>query len=97
MENVITKSIVNVKEKINAFLNSKAWTNIVKANTFILCIAAILCGTSHWLGSFVFMYTSLVGIIDGKRIHNIHCIVINLAFLCLNGYFTYGTITAWLS
>jgi hypothetical protein len=68
------------------------WEKIVKANTYILCVAAVLCGLGHWLGSFVFMYTSTIGVIDSRKHKSFDGTLINLAFLLLNLFFSTQTI-----
>lgn len=64
------------------------WENIVKINTIILCLAAICCGASFWIGSFLFVYTSTIGFIDGIKLKNFHVITINSVFLALNLFFS---------
>jgi hypothetical protein len=73
----------------------KKFDIIVKINTIILCFAAICCGAGWAIGSFLFVYTSTIGFIDGVRNKNFHGIVINSAFLALNLFNSIKTILGW--
>lgn len=60
------------------------WKRIVEINTIMLVLAAICCGAGHWIGAFLFVYTSTIGFVDSVKNNNFHSIVINASFLALN-------------
>lgn len=62
----------------------RAWEKVVQINTIALVLAAVCCGANYWAGSFLFVYTSIIGFIDSIKVKNTHGMIINAAFLALN-------------
>lgn len=65
----------------------KIYNTIISVNTIILVLAAIFTVVGSPAGSFLFVYTSIVGFIDSMKNKNAHGLVINGTFLVMNLYF----------
>ena len=60
---------------------------LIKINAWILVLGAILTITDNPLGSFVFFYTCVIGLIDGIKQHNFNSILVNSTLGAMNTYY----------
>ena len=60
---------------------------LIKINAWILVLGAILTITNNPLGSFVFFYACVIGLIDGIKQHNFNSILVNSALGAMNTYY----------
>ena len=60
---------------------------LIKINAWILVLGAILRITNNPLGSFVFFYACVIGLIDGIKQHNFNSILVNSALGAMNTYY----------
>ena len=60
---------------------------LIKINAWILVLGAILTITDNPLGSFVFFYTCVIGLIDGIKQGNFNSILVNSALGAMNTYY----------
>ena len=65
----------------------KLYTLLLKLNCYFLVLAAIfLVINSEW-GSPLFIYTSVIGLIDNIKSRNKNGIIVNSTFATMNTYF----------
>ena len=60
---------------------------LIKINAWILVLGAILTITNNPLGSFIFFYTCVIGLIDGIKQNSFNSILINSALGAMNTYY----------
>ena len=60
---------------------------LIKINAWILVLGAILTITNNPLGSFVFFYTCVIGLIDGIKQGSLNSILVNSALGAMNTYY----------
>ena len=60
---------------------------LVMINSWVLVVAACFCVTGSSVGSFVFLYTCIIGLIDGIRNKNFDSILINGTLGGMNTFF----------
>lgn len=68
-------------------MKKKIYNLLQSVNTYLLILAAIFTGTGSILGSFLFCYTSTIGLIEGIRTKVTNAIIVNSTFLALNTFF----------
>lgn len=78
-------------------MKEKFYNLVQNLNCFFLVLAAILTVSDNCFGSFLFVYTSVVGLIDSIKNKNWQCIIINSTFTAMNFYFSILTVCEWLS
>ena len=69
-------------------MKAKIYSLIVELNCYFLVLAAIFTVIGSNWGSRVFVYTSLIGLIDSIKNKTKSGIIINSTFLAMNTYFT---------
>lgn len=60
---------------------------LVMINSWVLVVAACFCATGSIIGSFLFLYTCVIGLIDGIRNKNFDGILINGTLGGMNMFF----------
>ena len=60
---------------------------LVMINSWVLVVAACFCATGSIIGSFLFLYTCVIGLIDGIKHKNFDGVLINGALGGMNTYF----------
>lgn len=78
-------------------MKTKIYNLIQNLNCFFLVLAAIFTVTKSPFGSLLFIYTSIVGLIDAIKNKSWQGTIINSTFLAMNFYFTTLTILKLLS
>lgn len=78
-------------------MKEKIYNFIVEINCYFLVLAAILTVTNSNWGSPLFVYTSIVGLVDSIKNKVRSGIIINSTFAAMNSYFTILTIIELLS
>ena len=73
-------------------MKEKIYNLIVEMNCYWCVLAAILTVVNSLFGSFVFVYTSVVGLIDSMKNKVKSGIIINSTFLAMNTYFSILTL-----
>ena len=73
-------------------MKEKFYNIIMELNCYFCMLAAILTVTNSPIGSFVFVYTSTVGLVDSIKNKVRSGIIINSTFLAMNTYFSILTI-----
>lgn len=73
-------------------MKEKIYNIIMELNCYFCILAAILTVTNSPIGSFVFVYTSTVGLVDSIKNKVRSGIIINSTFLAMNTYFSILTI-----
>jgi hypothetical protein len=73
-------------------MKEKIYNIIMELNCYFCVLAAILTVTNSPIGSFVFVYTSTVGLVDSIKNKIRSGIIINSTFLAMNTYFSILTI-----
>lgn len=68
-------------------MKAKIYSLIVELNCYFLVLAAIFTVIGSNWGSRVFVYTSLIGLIDSIKSKTKSGIIINSTFLAMNTYF----------
>lgn len=68
---------------------------LIKINAWVLVLGAILTVTNNSLGSFVFFYTCVIGLIDGIKQNNFNSILVNSALGAMNTYYIINIIRSW--
>lgn len=68
-------------------MKAKIYSLIVELNCYFLVLAAIFTVIGSNWGSRVFVYTSLIGLIDSIKNKTKSGIIINSTFLAMNTYF----------
>ena len=74
-------------------MKAKIYSLIVELNCYFLVLAAIFTVISSNWGSRVFVYTSLIGLIDSIKNKVKSGIIINSTFLAMNTYFVLKVFT----
>lgn len=70
----------------------KIYNFLLTVNCYFLVLAAILTVVNSPYGSLVFIYTSIIGLIDAIKNKSQSGIIINCTFLAMNTYFTINNI-----
>ena len=70
----------------------KIYDFLLTINCYFLVLAAILTVVNSPYGSLVFIYTSVIGLIDAIKSKSQSGIIINCTFLAMNTYFTINNI-----
>ena len=70
----------------------KIYNFLLTTNCYFLVLAAILTVVNSPYGSSVFVYTSIIGLIDAIKNKSQSGIIINCTFLAMNTYFTINNI-----
>ena len=70
----------------------KIYNFLLTVNCYFLVLAAILTVVNSPYGSLVFIYTSVIGLIDAIKNKSQSGIIINCTFLAMNTYFTINNI-----
>ena len=70
----------------------KIYDFLLTINCYFLVLAAILTVVNSPYGSHVFIYTSIIGLIDAIKNKSQSGIIINCTFLAMNTYFTINNI-----
>ena len=70
----------------------KIYDFLLTINCYFLVLAAILTVVNSPCGSPVFVYTSVIGLIDAIKNKSQSGIIINCTFLAMNTYFTINNI-----
>ena len=70
----------------------KIYDFLLTVNCYFLVLAAILTVVNSPYGSPVFIYTSVIGLIDAIKNKSQSGIIINCTFLAMNTYFTINNI-----
>lgn len=70
----------------------KIYDVLLTVNCYFLVLAAILTVVNSPYGSLVFVYTSVIGLIDAIKNKSQSGIIINCTFLAMNTYFTINNI-----
>lgn len=78
-------------------MKEKIYNIIMELNCYFLVLAAILTVTNSIWGSPLFVYTSIVGLVDSIKNKVRSGIIINSTFAAMNSYFTILTIIELLS
>lgn len=78
-------------------MKEKIYNFIMEINCYFLVLAAILTVTNSNWGSPLFVYTSIVGLVDSIKNKVRSGIIINSTFAAMNSYFTILTIIELLS
>jgi len=78
-------------------MKEKIYNIITELNCYFLVLAAILTVTNSNWGSPLFVYTSIVGLVDSIKNKVRSGIIINSTFAAMNSYFTILTIIELLS
>ena len=78
-------------------MKEKIYNIITELNCYFLVLAAILTVTNSNWGSPLFVYTSIVGLVDSIKNKIRSGIIINSTFAAMNSYFTILTIIELLS
>ena len=73
-------------------MKEKIYSVVMELNCYFCVLAAILTVTNSSFGSFVFVYTSTVGLVDSIKNKVRSGIIINSTFLAMNTYFSILTI-----
>lgn len=73
-------------------MKEKIYNVVMELNCYFCVLAAILTVTNSSFGSFVFVYTSVVGLVDSIKNRVRSGIIINSTFLAMNTYFSFLTI-----
>lgn len=60
---------------------------LIKINAWVLVLGAILTITNNPLGSFIFFYTCVIGLIDGIKQSNFNSILVNSTLGAMNTYY----------
>ena len=60
---------------------------LIKINAWVLVLGAILTITNNPLGSFIFFYTCVIGLIDGIKQGNFNSILVNSTLGAMNTYY----------
>lgn len=60
---------------------------LIKINAWVLVLGAILTITNNPLGSFIFFYTCIIGLIDGIKQRNFNSILVNSTLGAMNTYY----------
>ena len=60
---------------------------LIKINAWVLVLGAILTITNNPLGSFIFFYTCVIGLIDGIKQNNFNSILVNSTLEAMNTYY----------
>ena len=71
---------------------TKIYNFLLTVNCYFLVLAAILTVVNSPYGSPVFIYTSIIGLIDAIKNKSQSGIIINCTFLAMNTYFTINNI-----
>lgn len=70
----------------------KIFNFLQNCNCFLLVLAAILTVINSPFGSFLFIYTSIIGLIPAAKEKQWNGVIINSTFLAMNIYFSCVTI-----
>ena len=74
-------------------MKAKIYSLIVELNCYFLVLAAIFTVIGSNWGSRIFVYTSLIGLIDSIKNKAKSGIIINSTFLAMNTYFVLKVFT----
>ena len=74
-------------------MKAKIYSLIVELNCYFLVLAAIFTVIGSNWGSRIFVYTSLIGLIDSIKNKTKSGIIINSTFLAMNTYFVLKVVT----
>lgn len=74
-------------------MKAKIYSLIIELNCYFLVLAAIFTVIGSNWGSRVFVYTSLIGLIDSIKNKAKSGIIINSTFLAMNTYFVLKVFT----
>ena len=74
-------------------MKAKIYSLIVELNCYFLVLAAIFTVIGSNWGSRIFVYTSLIGLIDSIKNKTKRGIIINSTFLAMNTYFVLKVFT----
>ena len=74
-------------------MKAKIYSLIVELNCYFLVLAAIFTVIGSNWGSRIFVYTSLIGLIDSIKNKKKSGIIINSTFLAMNTYFVLKVFT----
>ena len=74
-------------------MKAKIYSLIIELNCYFLVLAAILTVIGSNWGSRIFVYTSLIGLIDSIKNKVKSGIIINSTFLAMNTYFVIKVFT----
>ena len=66
----------------------KIYDFLLTINCYFLVLAAILTAVNSPYGSSVFIYTSIIGLIDAIKSKTQNGVIVNCTFLAMNTYFT---------
>lgn len=70
----------------------KLYKFLLTINVWFLVLGAILTVTKNPCGSFVFLYTCVIGMIDAVKTKNFNSILVNGSLGAMNIYYCYLTI-----
>lgn len=68
----------------------KVYELLYKVNTVFLVLAAICVVKGLLLGNYLFVYASIIGLVDGLKEKNVNSIVINSTFIAMNLFFIFS-------
>ena len=74
-------------------MKAKNYSTIIELNCYFLVLAAIFTVVGSDWGSRIFIYTSLIGLIDSIKNKAKSGIIINSTFLAMNTYFVIKVFT----
>lgn len=74
-------------------MKAKIYSLIIELNCYFLVLAAIFTVIGSNWGSRIFVYTSLIGLIDSIKNKAKSGIIINSTFLAMNTYFVLRVFT----
>ena len=74
-------------------MKAKIYSMIIELNCYFLVLAAIFTVIGSNWGSRIFIYTSLIGLIDSIKNKAKSGIIINSTFLAMNTYFVIKVFT----
>ena len=74
-------------------MKAKIYSLIIELNCYFLVLAAIFTVIGSNWGSRIFVYTSLIGLIDSIKNKAKSGIIINSTFLAMNTYFVLKVFT----
>ena len=74
-------------------MKAKIYSLIIELNCYFLVLAAIFTVIGSNWGSRIFVYTSLIGLIDSIKNKAKSGIIINSTFLAMNTYFVIKVFT----